>query len=178
MTMDSIDRLLANLTPNAADPKDLSHRTATQTPSTTETMGSIEDLLQSLGESAKKKVRDSLGDGKAEHLRAERPNPQNLKPVAEIEDYQQAQAAVTQADQAKQQEQARLHQQRQAALEQQRRRDLQVHAQAWLQKLDRKSVEGRWFEEFACHYESQLEAAIEYFLALQEVNSPLPNVRK
>jgi hypothetical protein len=176
--MDPIDRLLANLNPNAADPKDLSHQPATQTPPTTEIMGSIDDLLQSLGESAKKKVRDSLQDGIAERLQAAPPNPQSLKPVAEIEDYQQAQAAIAQADQAQQQEQARLYKQRQAVLEQQRRRDLQLHAQAWLQKLDRKSAEGRWFEDFACHYESQIEAAIEYFLALQEVNSPLPPVRQ
>jgi uncharacterized membrane protein YqiK len=176
--MDPIDRLLANLTPNAADQKDLSPKPAVQTPPADETVGSIEDLLKSLGESVKEKVRGSLRDSRAEHFPTAAPNLQNLQPVAEIEDYQQAQAAVAQADQAKQQEQARLHKQRQAALEQQRRQDLRVQAQAWLQKLDRKSAEGRWFEEFACHYESPLEAAIEYFLALQEVNSPLPSVRK
>jgi hypothetical protein len=71
-----------------------------------------------------------------------------------------------------------MYEQRQAALAQQRRQDLRQHAQAWLQKLDKKSVEGRWFEDFACHYESPLDAAIEYFVALQEINSPLPTPGK
>ncbi len=35
-------------------------------------------------------------------------------------------------------------------------------AKAWLQALDPLSAEGIWFQEFAKHYPSELEAAVDY----------------
>jgi hypothetical protein len=42
------------------------------------------------------------------------------------------------------------------------------NAQKWLNSLSFESEEGRWFEEFACNYESLLDAAIDYLEALEE----------
>jgi hypothetical protein len=183
--MDPIDQLLAQLGSSPANPPSpqaVPKPTSPQinsgksiTPGASKT---IDDLLRSLGEPAKQTVRD--------HLQASPPPPVRSLPVPEIQSYQQEQVAIAEgasraielAAQEKQQQQARLYEQRQAALAQQRRQDLRQQAQAWLQKIDKKSVEGRWFEDFACHYESPLDAAIEYFVALQEINSPLPTPGK
>jgi predicted S18 family serine protease len=70
------------------------------------------------------------------------------------------------------QQQAELHQQKQKRLEQlkqQRRSALAQKAEQWLKSLDPKSSEGKWFAEFSCNYSSQLEAAIDYLEALQEL---------
>jgi hypothetical protein len=45
------------------------------------------------------------------------------------------------------------------------------NATEWLAKLSSVSEEGRWFEEFACHYESRLEAALDYLAAIAEAES-------
>jgi ABC-type branched-subunit amino acid transport system ATPase component len=59
---------------------------------------------------------------------------------------------------------------RQEELRQQRKREALVkQAQEWLKKLDIKSEEGLWFEEFSYSYENKLEAAIDYLAALREV---------
>jgi hypothetical protein len=42
------------------------------------------------------------------------------------------------------------------------------NAEKWLNSLSLQSEEGRWFEEFACNYESLLDAAIDYLEALEE----------
>jgi hypothetical protein len=158
--MDPIDQLLAKLTPNSAG-QPTPKKTSEQTSPTTSSNRSIDDLLQSLGEAAKQSVR--------ERLQSTPPSAKSL-PVLDIQEYQQEPVTLELAAQAKQLQQARLYQQQRAELEQQRRQNLQSQAQAWLQKLDRQSVEGRWFDDFACHYESRLEAAVEYLVALQEVN--------
>jgi cell division septum initiation protein DivIVA len=182
--MDPIDQLLAQLGSSPANlpspttvPKSTSPETESGATSgksiTAGANKTIDDLLRSLGEPAKQTVRDQL--------QASPPTSASLArslPVPEIQSYQQEQVAIELAAQEKQQQQARMYEQRQAALAQQRRQDLRQQAQAWLQKLDKKSVEGRWFEDFACHYESPLDAAIEYFVALQEINSPLPTPGK
>jgi hypothetical protein len=67
--------------------------------------------------------------------------------------------------------QAGLKAQRLEQLRARRREELSSIAQEWLAKLSAKSEEGRWFEEFACNYESRLEAAIDYLEALQEVSA-------
>jgi hypothetical protein len=175
--MDPIDQLLAQLGSSPANPPSpVSKPTSPETTSgksiTAGANETIDDLLRSLGEPAKQTVRDQLQAS---------PPPASFArslPVPEIQSYQQEQVAVELAAQEKQQQQARLYEQRQTALAQQRRQDLRQQAQAWLQKIDKKSVEGRWFEDFACHYESPLDAAIEYFVALQEINSPLPTPGK
>jgi hypothetical protein len=171
--MDPIDQLLAQLGSNPLSPvsKSTSPETTSGKSITPGENSTIDDLLRSLGEPAKQTVREQL------QVAPPASSVRSL-PVPEIQSYQQAQVAVELAAQEKQQQQARLYEQRQAALAQQRRQDLHQQAQAWIQKLDKKSVEGRWFEDFACHYESPLDAAIEYFVALQEINSPLPTPGK
>lgn len=186
--MDPIDQLLAKLGSSPAKPPSSPTAPKSTSPETDGGASSgqsidgrsitpgakstIDDLLRSLGEPAKQTVRDQL--------QASPPPASFAKslPLPEIQSYQQEQVAMELAAQEKQQQQARMYEQRQAALAQQRRQDLRQQAQAWLQKLDKKSVEGRWFEDFACHYESPLDAAIEYFVALQEINSPLPTPGK
>lgn len=186
--MDPIDQLLAKLGSSPANPPSPPTAPKSTSPETDSGANSgqsingrsitpdasktIDDLLRSLGEPAKQTVRDQL--------QASPPSANFARslPVPEIQSYQQEQVAMELAAQEKQQQQARMYEQRQAALAQQRRQELRQQAQAWLQKLDKKSVEGRWFEDFACHYESPLDAAIEYFVALQEINSPLPTPGK
>lgn len=75
---------------------------------------------------------------------------------------QQLQAAEQHRQQQEREKQHRLEQ-----LKQQRRAALAKQAEVWLNQLDRHSDEGLWFEEFACAYESRLEAAIDYLEALQ-----------
>jgi hypothetical protein len=71
--------------------------------------------------------------------------------------------------------QAQLKQQRLEQLKQQRRNALRHQAQTWLNQLKPKSDEGRWFAEFACNYDDQLEAAIDYLEALEAVNHDFPD---
>ncbi|MEG3436001.1 hypothetical protein V0288_02620 [Pannus brasiliensis CCIBt3594] len=54
--------------------------------------------------------------------------------------------------------------------EQRKRAALQERAKKWLETLDPKSEEGRWFEEFSYSHESRLEAATIYLDALREVD--------
>ncbi|MGL5923731.1 salt stress protein, Slr1339 family [Chroococcidiopsis sp.] len=58
----------------------------------------------------------------------------------------------------------------QAAVESESKRQLEemkTAAEQWLKTLDRKSTEGLWFEEFACNYSTEIEAAIDYLKAVQ-----------
>jgi hypothetical protein len=152
--MDEIDKLLAKLDrvkPNKPTVHDsIKHASSAN-------YGSIDDLLQSLGESTKQQVQSRLSASA----------PSTIPIIPEIQVYQADRVTQEQAQQ-------QLYQQRKAALLQQRRQELEQQAQIWLQTMDHHSDEGRWFDEFSCHYESQLTAAIEYFIALQEINSPLP----
>lgn len=50
---------------------------------------------------------------------------------------------------------------------QQREKYWQTKAQTWLKQLDPLSNEGMWFTEFADGYESRLDAAIDYLMALE-----------
>lgn len=54
-----------------------------------------------------------------------------------------------------------------SAREQGKIQQLAREAQYWLDKLDPYTNEGLWFTEFAYHYDSPLEAAIDYLLALR-----------
>jgi hypothetical protein len=182
--MDPIDQLLARLGSSPAYPFSPPTAPKSTTPETASgensgksiTLGAnstIDDLLQSLGEPVKQTVREQLQASPPPHTSFAR-----SLPVPEIQSYQQEQVVRDMAAQEKQHQQARMYEQRRAALAQQRRQDLRQQAQAWLQEIDRKSAEGRWFEDFACHYESPLDAAVEYFAALQEINSPLPTPGK
>jgi 4-alpha-glucanotransferase len=62
------------------------------------------------------------------------------------------------------QEQQRVERERQ----QQKKQALKQQAQEWLKKLNPRSEEGMWFEEFSYSYEDKLEAAMHYLEALRE----------
>ena len=69
----------------------------------------------------------------------------------------------------KRREQELLAAQKQAELREQRRKAaLKEKAQKWLQNLNPRTEEGRWFEEFSYSYESKLKAAIDYLEAMEE----------
>lgn len=136
---------------------------------------SIDDLLGGLNESAKHDVREQLS----------RPSGPKVAPVnlmdellaqVKLEQEQHAEVElVRQKDlEAEEARQSGLKAQRLEKLRVRRREELGSMAQEWLATLSVKSEEGRWFEEFACNYESRLEAAIDYLEALQEVSGLLP----
>lgn len=85
--------------------------------------------------------------------------------AAEVKRQQELQAVEWQRQQDAQEKQRRLEQ-----LRQQRRAELAKQAKTWLKKLNPRSTEGQWFEEFACNYESREEAAIDYLEALEEAH--------
>ncbi len=180
--MDSIDRLLANLTPEKPPqngPQKV-QQSAVKPTVDGSVNASIDQLLERLGEPQKQQIRDSLLDRSrspySAHSLTLPSTPTSLppRPVPEVEAYGKQQTAIAQANQqaamAHEQQQAHLKQQRQEALRLQRQQELRSQAQDWLENLDLKSTEGRWFEEFGCHYDSQLDAAIAYLEALQEVD--------
>jgi hypothetical protein len=95
-------------------------------------------------------------------------------------DAELAAQAEAESRQQEQLERERQHQERakQAKLDRlaaQRRQELQREAETWLRQLKPKSDEARWFEEFACNYETPLEAAIEYLDALKTVDRTILN---
>jgi hypothetical protein len=178
--MDEIDRLLSNLTPDATQKFPNPEVKAFLTSAARSTTGSIDQLLERLGEPQKQQVWDAL----LESSRSTHPSvfttpvaiPSSIpqKTVPELQAYATEQTAIAQAEQqatiAKAKHQEQLKQQRQQELRSKRQQELRSQAQHWLDHLDIKSPEGRWFEEFGCHYDSQLEAAIAYLEALQEVD--------
>lgn len=50
----------------------------------------------------------------------------------------------------------------------QRQEALRQEAKTWLIKLNPRSEEGKWFQEFSASYQDQLQAAIDYLEAMQE----------
>jgi putative protein kinase ArgK-like GTPase of G3E family len=99
---------------------------------------------------------------------------------AEYETTTQAEAIKQREEQQQRQRQQELQQQqkqqRQQELRDRQRQELRRTAELWLKNLKPKTEEAQWFEEFACNYESRLEAAIEYLMALQEVDKTVPRV--
>lgn len=74
-------------------------------------------------------------------------------------------------EELKKQQQIKEEKIRQEQIKQQQRQALTREAEAWLKKLNPRSAEGLWFEEFAYSYSSKLEAAIDYLQALKETQS-------
>lgn len=66
------------------------------------------------------------------------------------------------AEELKRQEQLRAEQRRQEELKRQKRAAVTKQAEEWLKKLDPRSGEAVWFEEFAAKYPSRVDAAIDY----------------
>lgn len=79
---------------------------------------------------------------------------------AEFTEQDRAEAVLQQ-----QQRQAEALQQQQLLHQQQQ--TLNNRASLWLKNLDPLSDEGLWFEEFASHYSSKLEAALDYLQTVQ-----------
>lgn len=99
-----------------------------------------------------------LGQVKAELEEKER--------AEELKKQQQIQEEQLRKEQLIREEQLRSQQR-----EQRKREALTQEANEWLKKLNPRSEEGRWFEEFSYSYPSKLEAAIDYLQALRETHS-------
>ena len=93
---------------------------------------------------------------------------------AEFEEQQQAEELKKQQqlreEQLRKEQQLREEQLRVQQREQRRREALTQEATEWLKKLNPRSEEGLWFEEFSYSYSSKLEAAIDYLQALRETH--------
>ncbi|HEY9601475.1 MAG TPA: hypothetical protein V6C85_07695 [Allocoleopsis sp.] len=91
---------------------------------------------------------------------------------AEFEEQQQAEELKRQqqlrAEQLRHEQQLREEQLRAEQRRKRRREALAREATEWLKKLNPRSEEGLWFEEFSYSYPSKLEAAIDYLEALRE----------
>lgn len=104
------------------------------------------------------------------------PAEENLLAELKAEFKEQEQAEEIKRQEQLRQEQLRQEQQlREAQLrsqqrEEKRREALTQQATEWLKKLNPKSEEGLWFEEFSYSYPSKLEAAIDYMQALRETS--------
>lgn len=72
------------------------------------------------------------------------------------------------AQQQRRQQELIEAQRREELRERKRQEGLRQQAQQWLTKLNPRSEEGKWFEEFSYSYESKLEAAIDYLEAMRE----------
>jgi hypothetical protein len=84
--------------------------------------------------------------------------------LAEVKADVEAQAAAEELRRQQELEQERL---RQEKIKAQQLAALGKQAKEWLEKLDSFSPEGLWFERFAEGYPSKLEAAIEYLQSNQ-----------
>lgn len=187
--MDAVDRLLAELrAKQPAPPEPLAVDAAKADSSIVSDLTappSLDDLLQQLGEEKQRSVRAQLSSNSLERSPTPTPTAQWQTSSANtdqrmMERLKTQYEACDRAEQVKQEEvrrQADLQHQRQEqqkqqrleALHLQRRVALQEQAREWLKRLNPKSDEGLWFEEFACNYESRLEAALDYLEALQTV---------
>jgi multidrug efflux pump subunit AcrA (membrane-fusion protein) len=154
--MDEIDKLLAGI----GEPLPVRKSTPPIEPTKPLVTAAIDDLL-------------------AQQPSLTPPNPPPMDDLltqvkAEQDEKAQAELLRQQEIEREQKQQERLKQQRLEQLKAQRRQESRQAAEQWLKKLKPKSEEGRWFEEFACNYESRLEAAIDYLEALEDVDDMLP----
>ena len=84
--------------------------------------------------------------------------------LAEIKRQQEAKQA-----EAKRRQQELIEIQKREELRNRRRKEaLKEDVKKWLAKLNPRSEEGRWFEEFSYSYEDKLQAAIDYLEAMRE----------
>jgi multidrug efflux pump subunit AcrA (membrane-fusion protein) len=78
------------------------------------------------------------------------------------------QAEVKLAEEKRRQQELIELQQRQELRDRRRQEALREEAKTWLLKLNPRSEEGKWFQEFSYSYENKLQAAIDYLEAMQE----------
>jgi hypothetical protein len=78
------------------------------------------------------------------------------------------QAEVKLAEEKRRQQELIELQQREELRDRRRQEALREEAKTWLLKLNPRSEEGKWFQEFSYSYENKLQAAIDYLEAMQE----------
>ncbi|MBD2013713.1 hypothetical protein H6F96_06935 [Microcoleus sp. FACHB-53] len=93
---------------------------------------------------------------------------------AEFEEREQAEELKKQQqlreEQLRKEQQLREEQIKEEQKRQKKREALTQEATKWLKKLNPRSEEGLWFEEFSYSYPSKLDAAIDYLTALRETH--------
>jgi len=72
------------------------------------------------------------------------------------------------AEQKRRQQELIAAQQQEELRKRRRKEALREDAKEWLARLDPKSEEGKWFQEFSYSYENKLQAAVDYLEALRE----------
>jgi hypothetical protein len=118
----------------------------------------ISPTYQSL--SVQKNVLSSIEESLLADVKAEFEEKDQTE---ELKRQQQLREEQLRKEQQLREEQLRAEQRRQR-----RREALAREATQWLKKLNPRSEEGLWFEEFSYSYSSKLEAAIDYLEALRE----------
>jgi hypothetical protein len=95
--------------------------------------------------------------------------------LAEIKRQKEAELAEIKRQEAARIAEEKRHQQelieiqkREELKERRRKEALREAAKEWLVKLNPRSEEGKWFEEFSYSYEDKLKAAIDYLEAMRE----------
>ena len=81
---------------------------------------------------------------------------------------QKRQEEAKQAEAKRRQQELIELQQREELRNRRRKEALREDAKKWLEKLDPRSEEGKWFKEFSYSYENKLQAAIDYLEAMRE----------
>ncbi|AFZ21901.1 salt stress protein, Slr1339 family [Allocoleopsis franciscana] len=93
---------------------------------------------------------------------------------AEFEEKEQAEELKKQQqlreEQLQKEQQLREEQIKEEQRRKRKREALTQEATEWLKKLNSRSEEGLWFEEFSYSYPSKLDAAIDYLTALRETH--------
>ena len=133
-------------------------------------MGEIEDLLAQMKAEYQKRDQEKPIPSPSSRQEKER-SPSEFKVNYTGDSATDGILKALALENQERQQQEAAEKEKAVALKQQRKREaLTKKARQWLDKLDVKSEEGRWFEEFSYSYDSPLEAAITYLEALGEVD--------
>jgi hypothetical protein len=161
MAMSDMDKLLAQLK------TEYGQQATPKTKPVSETSSEKQAQVNTESTSLDKLLADVKKEVESDKFDRATPQPQPDKKLSsQIDDRSIAELKQEQKQQQLAAEQ--VEQAKQAQKEQRRKAALQQEAKEWLQKLNPKSDEGRWFEEFACSYESKLAAAIDYLQAMRD----------
>jgi type I site-specific restriction-modification system R (restriction) subunit len=166
--MNELDKLLAELKDEYRSPKP-EQNSASVTPAPQSKMREISSPLDSLLAEVKTEMEGKIPPPAkpdlASNLARQKPTPPQNKLLQDLQaEFKEQQRAEEQRLEQQRLEQQRLEEER----KKRQRQTLSRNAEEWLKKLDPKSDEGFWFEEFSYSYPSKLEAAIDYLEALRE----------
>ena len=182
-----MDDLLAQLKAEF-EPQGESSVPKPQPPQTSESSASIERMLDELRaeiESGRgrpnKAPTEPVSPAKPKRANKDDAKYRERLNILIDQDYQmQARKREAKLAEIKRQEEARKREEKrrqQELIEAQRREELrerrrkeamQEKAKQWLNNLNLRSEEGKWFEEFSYSYEDKLQAAIDYLEAMRE----------